>query len=167
MGADYSDSNKGEWWIMSYTVPFYSVKQALYKALAASDIDVNFFEAATAVEDIEAYFRKQSEYCYGIFGSSTADCIPNKDLEIWDMSLDVEIYSNYRGSKVVAKALEALLNFLASDKGLEAMQEALEPFGFNIVSIKVGNLRLNLPIISDKGIWNSGATSITFRVNKK
>ncbi len=152
---------------MAYTVPFYAVTTSIYQALALSDVDVDFFDASTAVESIEDYFKKQEQYCYGILGGSTADCLSNKDLEIWDMTLDMEIYSNYPGRKVVAQKLEAMLNFFASAEGIKTMQGNLEPYGFNLISITVGNLRINLPIFSDKGIWQSGQTTLTFRVNKK
>lgn len=151
----------------NYTIPFHAVTSAFYQSIAASDVDTEFFDASTAVEDIEDYFKKQNEFAYGVLGASTADMVSNKDAEIWNMTLDVEIYSNYRGRKVVAQKLEALLNFLGSSDGLTAMQNALKKDGFSIVSITVGNIRINLPIFSDKGIWNSGSTTITFRVSKK
>jgi hypothetical protein len=58
------------------------------------------------------------------------------------------------------------LNYLSSDEGTAAVQAALNAEGYALVSMTVGVLRISLPIYSDNGVWQSGSTNISFRVNQ-
>ncbi|MDU5310886.1 MAG: hypothetical protein E6161_07760, partial [Dialister sp.] len=68
--------------------------------------------------------------------------------------------------KVIAQKLEQLLNYLSSDGGWELLQKTLNSEGFALISMNVGTMRLNLPIYSDNGVWQSGSTSVIFRVGQ-
>lgn len=153
---------------MIYKAPFTAISTALYGAVSAEEcpIGIDWFDSSVPIEEIESLFRDQAEFAYGIFGASDADCTPNKDFAIWDASLRLEIYSNYKGRKVVADKLEALLNFLGSDVGYNAIQAGLNAQGFALVSIRVGGLRVNLPIYSENGVWQSGSTDVVFKLNQ-
>ena len=111
-------------------------------------------------------FHDKSEFAYGIFGASEADCVSNKTAVIWDCSLQLEIYSNYKGRKVVAEQLNALMTFLSSKAGTAALQTALNKEGFALISMQFRPLRVNLPIYSDNGVWQSGSVNVTFRVGQ-
>ncbi len=153
---------------MNYKAPFTAMNTALYAALSAEGcpIGIDWFDSSVPIEEIESLFRDQDEFAYGIFGTSDADCTQNKDTAVWDASLRLEIYSNYKGRKVVADKLEALLNYLSSDDGYGAIQSSLNLNGFTMVSIRVGAMRINLPIYSEQGIWQYGSTDIVFRLNQ-
>lgn len=151
---------------MTYKAPFYSVKKALYAALSNSDIGIEWFDASVPIEEIEQQFKEQEEFAYGIFGASNADCESIKDTIIWNMNINLQIYSNYSGSKVISQKLEELLNFFCSDAGWESMQNVLTPEEFKLLSISCGALSVNMPIYSDVGVWQSGSTNVTFKVNQ-
>ena len=153
---------------MIYKAPFTAISTAFYGAVSAEDcpIGIDWFDSSVPIEEIESLFRDQAEFAYGIFGASDADCTPNKGFAIWDASLRLEIYSNYKGRKVVADKLEALLNYLSSDIGYQAIQTGLNAHGFALVSIRVGGLRVNLPIYSENGVWQSGSTDVVFKLNQ-
>jgi hypothetical protein len=153
---------------MNYKAPFTAISTALYGALSDEDcsIGIDWFDSAVPIEEIESLFRDQTEFAYGVFGTSDADCTPNKDSVIWDASMQLEIYSNYKGRKVIADKLEALLNFLSSQEGYNAIQSNLLSHRFSLVSISVGGLRVNLPIYSENGVWQSGSTNVVFKVNQ-
>lgn len=153
---------------MIYRAPFTAISTALYSALSAEGcpIDMDWFNSSVPIEEIEPLFRDQAEFAYGIFGTSDADCTPNKDSAVWDASMRLEIYSNYKGRKVIADKLEALLNYLSSDEGYNAIQSNLLSFKFSLVSIRVGGLRVNFPIYSENGVWQSGSTDVVFRLNQ-
>ncbi|MBQ1576704.1 MAG: hypothetical protein IIZ83_07065 [Oscillospiraceae bacterium] len=153
---------------MIYKAPFTAIITALYGAISPEEcpIGIDWFDSAAPIEEIESLFRDQAEFAYGIFGTSDADCTPNKDSAIWEASLRLEIYSNYKGRKVVADKLEALLNYLSSDAGYQAIQTGLNDHGFALVSIRVGGLRVNLPIFSENGVWQSGSTDVVFKLNQ-
>ena len=153
---------------MIYKVPFVAISKAVYAVLSDTNnnIGLEWFDSAVPINEIEDYFKRQAEFAYGIFGAADADCTPNKTAAVWDSTLQLEIYSNYKGRKVIAEKLEALLNYLSSDEGTAAVQAALNAEGYALVSMTVGVLRISLPIYSDNGVWQSGNTNISFRVNQ-
>lgn len=149
---------------MMYKAPFYYVGKALYSAL--SNMDIEWFDSSASVDDIESYFKNQSEYTYGILGTSTADCVANKDTIIWDCSTMLEIYSNYKGRKVISIAIGDLLNYLCSTNGWNALQTSLNSNGYTLISINVGAMSVNMPIYGDYGIWQSGTTTINLKIQQ-
>ncbi len=153
---------------MIYTTPFYAVTKALYTVLSSesSTVGLEWFDSSVPIEEIDDYFKNQSEFAYGIFGTSEADCEANKDLAVWNMNLTVEIYSNYKGRKVISQKLEALLNYLCTQTTLDAMQTVLAAEDFHMVKCTVGALRINLPMYSDNGVWQSGSTTLSFTISQ-
>ncbi len=153
---------------MIYKTPFMAISKAVYTVLSSNGngIGLEWFDSAVPINEIEDYFKNQAEFAYGIFGAADADCVANKDTAVWESTLQLEIYSNYKGRKVIAQKLEALLNYMSGDAGVSAMQSALNAEGFALVSMTVGALRINLPIYSDNGVWQSGSTNISFRVSQ-
>ena len=139
--------------------------KALYTALSKAG-SLEWFDSSVPIDEIEEYFKKQDEFAYGILGAATADCIPNKDMIIWKITTDLEIYSNYKGRKVIALKLEELLNYISSQGGWDAMQNVLKGEGFIIGTVTVEGMRVNLPVYSDKGIWQSGSAGVTLTVNQ-
>ena len=153
---------------MIYKAPFTAITEALYGVLTSRgcDVGLEWFDSAVPIKEIEDYFKTQVEFAYGIFGASDADCMANKTEAIWDGSLQLEIYSNYKGRKIVAEKLEALLNYLSSDAGFAALDSALGLKGFGLLGITVGLLRINLPMYSGSGVWQSGSANVSFRVHQ-
>ena len=151
---------------MIYKTPFYAIAKALYTALSDSDIGLSWFDASVPIEEIENLFKTQSEFAYGIIGGSSADCASAKDIAVWDADIDVEVYSNYKGRKVIYQKLEALLNYVSTDAGYLALQTVLAEEGFQLISLSVGTLTVNLPFYGDTGVWQSGQTTITFKVKQ-
>ncbi len=152
---------------MIYKTPFTAISKAVYSSLsAATSVGLEWFDSAVPITEIDDYFKAQAEFSYGVFGAADADCTPNKDTAVWDSGLQLEIYSNYKGRKVVAEKLEAVLNYLSSDDGKNAIQASLNADGFALISMTVGALRINLPIHGDTGDWQSGGTNVVFRVNQ-
>ena len=152
---------------MIYKAPFTAINKALYSVLTNNQaVALEWFDSAVPINEIDDYFKVQSEFAYGIFGESDADCRPNKTAVVWDGSLQLEIYSNYKGRKVVAQKLEALLNYLSSDTGFAALNTALSAEGYALVSLTVGSLRVNLPTYSENGVWQSGGTIISFQLHQ-
>ena len=83
---------------MKYKSPFYPVTKAFYAVTKNSPIGLDWFDSAVPITEIEDYFRKQKEFAYGILGASDADCTATApDMASWNMSLQLEIYSNYKG----------------------------------------------------------------------
>ena len=152
---------------MIYKTPFTAISKAVYSSLsAATGVALEWFDSAVPINEIDDYFKNQAEFAYGIFGAADADCTPNKDTAVWDSSLQLEIYSNYKGRKIVAEKLEAVLNYLSSEDGKNAIQASLNSDGFALISMTVGALRINLPIHGDTGDWQSGGTNVVFRVSQ-
>ena len=154
---------------MIYKVPFVAISKAVYAVLSDTNNNIGlewFDSGAVSINEIEDYFKSQAEFAYGIFGAADADCTPNKTAAVWDSTLQLEIYSNYKGRKVIAQKLEAVLNYLSSEDGKSAIQAALNEEGFAVISMTVNVLRVNLPIYSDNGVWQSGSTNISFRVSQ-
>ena len=149
---------------MIYKAPFYSVGKAIYNAL--SNMDIEWFDSSATPDDVAEFFKNQSEYNYGVLGTSTADAIPNKDTVIWECSTMVEIYSNYKGRKVISKCLEDLLNYLSSQDGWDAIQRELNDDGYVLIGIVVGGLTINMPMYGDYGIWQSGTTNIRLKIQQ-
>ena len=153
--------------MMLLKAPFTAVTSALYSVLSAEgNSDIEWFDSAVPIKEIDEYFKKQAEFAYGIFGASDADVVSNKSAPIWDCSLQMEIYSNYKGRKVIAEQQAALLNLLSSRDGQAALQAALNAEGFVLIDMKYRPLRVNLPIYTDNGIWQSGGVNMTFRVQQ-
>ena len=76
----------------------------------------------------------------------------------------MEVYSNYKGRKRIAERLETLLNFLSSQEGWDTLQAILHANGFHLWRVTVNNMRINLPVYSEKGIWQSGAASVVLEI---
>ena len=100
---------------MIYKVPFVAISKAVYAVLSDTNnhIGLEWFDSAVPIYEIEDYFKSQAEFAYGIFGAADADCTPAKTVAVWDSTLQLEIYSNYKGRKVIAEKLEAVLNYLS------------------------------------------------------
>ena len=148
---------------MNYKAPFYAVSLSLYKALSGKK-DMEWFDASVPVFEIEDYFRHQAEFDYGIIGAAKADCRPNDDVVLWAVSTDMVVYSNYKGRTRIAESLETLLNFLSSQEGWDTLQDILQANGFHLWRVTVNNMRINLPVYSEKGIWQSGAASVVLEI---
>jgi len=151
---------------MIFKAPFTALTKSLYTVLNNNpSVGLDWFDSAVPINEIDDYFKAQAEFAYGIFGQSDADCAPNKTAVVWDGSLQLEVYSNYKGRKVVAQKLEALLNYLSND-GFAALGTELNREGYSLVSLTVGALRVNLPMYSDNGVWQSGGTTIRFQLHQ-
>lgn len=148
---------------MIYKPPFFAMTKALNSALAEGNLE--WFDSSVPIEEIEGYFKDRAEFEYGIYGTSQVDCQDNKDSVIWDGSLDLEIYSNYKGRKRIAIRLEELLNFLSND-GVDAIGTALLEDGYKLISLTVGAMAINLPMFGEAGVWQSGHTTLTFRLQQ-
>ena len=152
---------------MIYKAPFTAIAKSLYSVLENNNaVALEWFDSAIPINEIDDYFKAQTEFSYGVFGASDADCRPNKTAVVWDGTLQLEVYSNYKGRKVVAQKLEALLNYLSSNAGFTALNTALSAEGYSLVSLTVGSLRVNLPVYSDNGVWQSGGTTISFQLHQ-
>ena len=151
-----------------YKAPFTAITKSLYTVLSSNDcpVGLEWFDSAVPISEIHDYFKTQAEFAYGIFCEEDADCTDNQTEAVWDGGLQLEIYSNYKGRKIVAAKLEALLNFLSSDAGYNALQEALHTAGYGLVDLTIGGLRVNRPIYSDYGVWQSGGANISFRIHQ-
>jgi len=152
---------------MNYKTPFYAISKSLYSVFKNnSSIGIEFFDSSVPIWEIETYHKNQTEFAYGVFTTQTADVTVPDDLPIWTSSIGIEIYSNYRGRKVITQKLEAILNYLSGDAGWLALSGALASAGYKLISIRVGELNVGLPVYGDSGIWQNGQTEITFIVNQ-
>jgi hypothetical protein len=152
---------------VKYVLPFYALQKALFATLTGSDIGINWFDAGSTTEEIEGFYKGMNEFSYGIIAAADADAIGTKDAVSWNSSIDLEIYSSHKGRKQLTQTMEKMLNYICTDAAWTAMETVLNPLGFSLVSISVGNLRVNLPIYGDTGIWQSGATTLRFTVKQK
>ena len=152
---------------MIYKAPFTAIAKSLYGVLSSNSCDVGleWFDSAVPINEIDDYFKAQNEFAYGVFGAANADCSANKTEAIWDGSLQLEIYSNYKGRKIIAAKLEALLNYLCGS-GYNNLQAALNTEGYVLLEFTVGDMRVNLPTYSNNGVWQSGSMNISFRVHQ-
>ena len=152
----------------TYKVPFVAISKALYSAFndKKCDVGLSWFDSAVPINEIESLFKTQAEFAYGVFGASEVDATANKTAIVWDADIQLEVYSNYKGRKVVAEKLEAVLNYISSDTGYNAIQSVLNTAGYSIVNINAGNIGINLPIYSDNGVWQSGGIRLSFRINQ-
>lgn len=151
---------------MIYRAPFYAITKAIYQTLKTSDIGLEWFDSSTPIEEIEQLFKNQEEFSYGVFGNSDADCLTNKDTAIWDASIRLDVYSNYKGRKVISQKLEAVLNYLCTDKGWNGLQSSFVADGYQLISIDVGRLVINAPFYGDIGVWQSGSINVMFKVGQ-
>ena len=147
-------------------VPLYPATMALYTALSSiRACGLDWYEGGTDIDEIENEFKSQATFCYGILGAADADQA-DKVSDIWDYNIQLEIYSNYPGRKVVAQKLQELINALCMPGVWEAMDEALAPEGFETIKMSIGPYRLNLPVRDDKGTWQSGGVNLTIKLNQ-
>jgi len=156
--------------IGTYKLPFVAISKALYAALndKGCDVGLEWFDSAVPIEEINNNFKTQAEFAYGIFGASSADCVDNKTVAVWDAEIQLEVYSNYKGRKVVAEKLEAVLNYFSNDNktGNKALQTVLNENGYAVVEIIARDISINLPMYSDNGVWQSGGLWLTFRISQ-
>lgn len=150
---------------MIYKAPFYAMQKAVYAAFSQSSIDLQWYDSAVPIEEIAELHKNQAEFAYGIMGTQDADCETNKDTAFWNASIRLDVYSNYKGKKVVTKTLEALLNYFCSD-GYYKLQEVFAGEGFALTSLSIGALVVNAPMYSDIGVWQSGGTRLTFKLTQ-
>ena len=150
---------------MIYKAPFYAMQKAVYAALSQSDSGLQWYDSAVPIEEIAELHKNQAEFAYGIMGAQDADCDTNKDTAFWNASIRLDVYSNYKGKKVVTKTLETLLNYFCS-AGYDKLQEVFFAEGFVMTSVTVGTLVVNAPMYSDIGVWQSGGTRVTFKLTQ-
>lgn len=153
---------------MLYNAPFTAATKALYSSLNGNaQVGIDWFDSAVPMTEIQTHFKGQEQFAYGIFGAADADCADSNDTALWTTSMNLEIYSNYRGRKQIADILDKLLNYLSSTDGWTALAKSFVESGYNLVSIQIGTMHVNLPIYSDIGVWQSGEVQIIFTLNQK
>ena len=147
-------------------VPLYPAIAALYHALkngAAGGLQ--WFDGGASIEEVETNFQNQSSFCYGIIGAAEADQVDGTD-DIWEVNIQLEIYSNYSGRKIVAQKLQALQTYLCQAEAWEAIEAKLLPENFRMIILSIGPHRINQPIFSDAGNWQNGSVNITIKLNQ-
>lgn len=149
---------------MTYKLPFSAISKALYATLNGQGLE--WFDSAVPITEIEDYFRSQTEFAYGILGAADMDARDTKTGPVWTMTINLQIYSNYRGRKDVAEKMEALFNRLASGSGKFAMNSSLNADGFTLVDLTIGAVSISLPIIGDYGEWQNGNVTVKIRVGQ-
>lgn len=150
---------------MIYKLPFTAISRALMKALTEEG-NIEWFDCAVPIEEIEQYFQNRSEFEYGIIGAASITSDPNKDTVIWKGSVGLEIYSNYKGRKKIAARLEELLNHL-SQNGFIILSEQFRACGYNLIRLSIGDMSINTPIYGNFAVWQSGVTDITFVLEQR
>ena len=128
---------------MTYKLPFTAISKALYATLNGQGLE--WFDSAVPIAEIDDYFRSQAEFAYGILGAADMDARDTKTGTVWTMTINLQIYSNYRGRKDVAEKLEATFCRLASQEGRAALNKSLNDDGFTLVNLTIGAVSHLLP----------------------
>lgn len=149
---------------MMYKLPFTAISKALYATLNGQGLE--WFDSAVPITEIEDYFRSQAEFAYGILGAADMDARDTKTGPVWTMTINLQIYSNYRGRKDVAEKLESTFCRLASQEGRAALNKSLNDDGFNLVDLTIGAVSISLPIVGDAGEWQNGSINLKIRVGQ-
>ena len=149
---------------MTYKLPFTAISKALYATLNWQGLE--WFDSAVPITEIDDYFRSQAEFAYGILGAADMDARDTKTGPVWTMTINLQIYSNYRGRKDVAEKLEATFCRLVSTDGREALNASLNTDGFSLVDMTVGTVSISLPIVGDAGEWQNGSVNLKIRVGQ-
>lgn len=149
---------------MTYKLPFTAISKALYATLNGQGLE--WFDSAVPISEIEDYFRSQAEFAYGILGAADMDARDTKTGPVWTMTINLQIYSNYRGRKDVAEKLEAVFCRLASPDGRAALNASLNADSFTLVGLTIGAVSISLPIVGDAGEWQNGSINLKIRVGQ-
>lgn len=149
---------------MTYKLPFTAISKALYATLNGQGLE--WFDSAVPIAEIEDYFRSQAEFSYGILGAADMDARDTKTGPVWTMTINLQIYSNYRGRKDVAQKLEATFCRLVSPDGRAALNASLNTDGFTLVDLTIGAVSISLPIVGDAGEWQNGSINLKIRVGQ-
>lgn len=149
---------------MTYKLPFTAISKALYATLNGQGVE--WFDSAVPITEIEDYFRSQAEFAYGILGAADMDARDTKTGPVWTMTINLQIYSNYRGRKDVAEKLEATFCRLVSSDGRAALNASLNTEGFTLVDLTIGAVSISLPIVGDAGEWQNGSINLKIRVGQ-
>ena len=149
---------------MTYKLPFTAISKALYATLNGQGLE--WFDSAVPISEIEDYFRSQAEFAYGILGAADMDARDTKTGPVWTMTINLQIYSNYRGRKDVSEKLEATFCCLASPEGRTALNSSLNTDGFTLVDLTIGAVSISLPIVGDAGEWQNGSINLKIRVGQ-
>lgn len=149
---------------MTYKLPFTAISKALYATLNGQGLE--WFDSAVPISEIEDYFRSQAEFAYGILGAADMDARDTKTGPVWEMAINLQIYSNYRGRKDVAEKLEATFCRLVSPDGREALNASLNTDSFTLVNLTIGAVSISLPIVGDAGEWQNGSINLKIRVGQ-
>ena len=149
---------------MTYKLPFTAISKALYATLNGQGLE--WFDSAVPIAEIEDYFRSQAEFAYGILGAADMDARDTKTGPVWTMTINLQIYSNYRGRKDVAQKLEATFCRLVSSDGRAALNASLNADSFTLVDLTVGAVSISLPIVGDAGEWQNGSINMKIRVGQ-
>lgn len=149
---------------MTYKLPFTAISKALYATLNGQGLE--WFDSAVPITEIEDYFRSQAEFAYGILGAADMDARDTKTGPVWTMTINLQIYSNYRGRKDVAEKLEATFCRLVSSDGRAELNASLNTEGFTLVDLTIGAVSISLPIVGDAGEWQNGSINLKIRVGQ-
>lgn len=149
---------------MTYKLPFTAISKALYATLNGQGLE--WFDSAVPITEIEDYFRSQAEFAYGILGAADMDARDTKTGPVWTMTINLQIYSNYRGRKDVAEKLEATFCRLVSSDGRAALNASLNADSFTLVDLTIGAVSISLPIVGDAGEWQNGSINLKIRVGQ-
>ena len=147
-------------------VPLYQAIMALYHALKeGTAAGLQWFDGGASNEEIEADFRNQSSFSYGIIGAAEADQVDGVE-DIWEVNIQLEIYSNYSGRKIIAQKLQELQTYFCQITTWDAMESKLLAESFRMISMSIGPHRINQPIFSDAGNWQNGSVDLTLKLNQ-
>lgn len=154
-----------------FKVPFIEGTQAIKEVLeACEELGLMWFDCSVPPEQIHTLFKQQSEFAYGVLTTSDADTKESKSMVFWDFWLDLEIYSNYKGRKVVAQKIEALINYLSDSEdggGFTLLCEKLSAGSYNLLSISTGKLHIGLPERGEIGVWQYGSIPLVLHLEQK
>lgn len=139
---------------MINTVPITAVQTAVYKALTKYTTGYPVIDDTTPLED---GILPADAVCI-IGGITAVPQVTKNDAVIWETTITIDVYSNYRGKKVINGMVDDIVTVLS---GAE-----LECNGYDVLMRNVDIVEVRAEDFVDDHIWQHGIVRFVFRVSQ-
>lgn len=142
---------------MVFSTPFIAYQSELYALLTNADemADLKFFDSCTSIDEILESLDQQKNIQFGVIADISCNQTHTKtDLPFWNVSVRLELFSNYSGRMQVAEMIN-LIGSVAT-KYEKAFRINLSQKGYYMHKMNIGESVIGNAIADGSIKWQNG-----------
>lgn len=147
---------------MVFKPPFYEFQSEIYSLFTKAD-EMNFsiYDSGLSIQEILNDLKNMSSVKYGIIADVTGSQASAKvDSIIWQMSVRIELFSNYKGRKPIAEMINTIT--AVATQYIDAFSANLISKGYQVVRMSVGESAIGSAIGDGSLVWQNGYITLNY-----